>query len=273
LRALRRSYTGDKRAALDSVISDAEHGVSKDPGSFIRLREKYSTFLKFGFSQSMLLPGSNEGVCYSFSIDWARRILNQKATFAASKKSAMTVRTATPNADQKVRMMKKVDSRIRGLQAGFTRPEYAGNAPFRVFSMLSHEERFSEKYGHLLVFDSGERHGIAPDARGSGVLAQITEVAAGDFRTTRVFLVNFKNKHVNGGHAIGIHLPDDRFHFFDPNIGEFEFLSSADEDRHAFLDDWWKLLYLTSPSGDDQSESFKAKQCFESWKIQGVAGH
>jgi hypothetical protein len=274
LKSLRRSYTGDKLAALNAVISDAEHGINKDgrAGIGARLREKYRRFAIFGFSQFTFLPTSNPGVCYSFSIDWARRILGNKGTFGVSKKHAVMVRSTTPNADQKVRMMKKVDSRIRPLQAGFGQQKYENMRPRDVLPMLVRENRSFAKYGTLGVFESVRRRAVARTARGSGVIADVRAAAENDLRATRVFVVNFKYKDTPGGHAIGIHIrEDDALHFFDPNIGEFEFPNGADEERDGFLDKWWELLYLElRPSGDDQGEHLAPGQVFESWTLEGV---
>jgi hypothetical protein len=284
LRTLQQSYTGDKRAALDAVISDAEHGVRKDPEVLIRLREKYKRFVILGFSQSMFLPVDNLGVCYSFSLDWARRIiLGGKASFVKSgKQDGLALESSTtPDAMQKTRMMKKVDSRIRNLQAGFTRfaqqtpPVAPRKALPRLVTELATEEKFRKKnFGNLQVFEAElVAQGIANDARGSGVLAAVERrTDEPDLRNgSRVFIVNFRHKNDPGGHAIGIHLPGDGLHFFDPNIGEFWFPDAGRAGRDAFLDDWWFLLYLERQSADEQLETLRRGQIFGSWKLQGVS--
>ena len=78
---LRRRKERDKLAKLDAVIKDAELGVKKDPDYVIELRNSYKQYLKFGFAQVMFLPASDPGVCYSFTVHWARRILMGKTYF------------------------------------------------------------------------------------------------------------------------------------------------------------------------------------------------
>jgi hypothetical protein len=277
LKTLRREYDGEKLAALDAVISDAEHGTRKEYQPAIGLREKYRTFLTFGFQQAAFLPESNDGICYSLAIDWGRRILfGEKVSFATSAKPAGAApKGATLDAVQKARLMKKVDSRIRDLQAGITR--YAGPTmePRAAFRLMAVRDQFRQKYGNVWVHDAVSReHLIASDARGSGVLAAVRRAAGEiDHHGAPIFIANFKCKIGGRGHAIGIHLPGDGLHFFDPNLGEFWFPDSAITQRDAFLDDWWKMFYIVrrpGKAGEEQGELFPRGQFFESWKVERV---
>jgi hypothetical protein len=116
LRDLRNVYQGkaEKLAILDAVIEDASLEVKKEGTGLIRLREKYANYLLFGFAQTMFLPESNSGVCYSITVHWARRILLGKAHFGVMK--VKTVYPIELDATQKARMMKKIDT-VRPLQA------------------------------------------------------------------------------------------------------------------------------------------------------------
>jgi len=150
LMALRQSYTGEKLRVLNAVIEDAELGVKKDPAGVIRLRERYQQYLKFGFAQVMFLPGSNPGVCYSFTIHWARRILIGKTYFGEGQ--------LTLDAEEKARVMRKVDRTIRPLQAELKnwKKTAFGTA---VMHLGTNDERF-EKYGNLFVFPVGNEQTI-----------------------------------------------------------------------------------------------------------------
>lgn len=263
LKALQASYTGDKRAALDAVISDAEHGLGKDSTRVIQLREKYNRFLIYGFSQAMFLPGTNPGVCYSFTIDWARRIiLSNKDSFAASKNGLTTRSGNTLTPEQKVRMMAKVDARIRPLQAALSDYQVSGFG--KALTDLSSEPQF-QKFGNLAVFTlTHHAQPIANDDSGSAVLGRVVSEANKNVRAATVFLVNMKSRGKRGGHTIGVHLPNGGgLHFFDPNLGEFDFPNGADASRDAFLNEWWNLFYV-------QRQRAGTVQDFESWKIEGV---
>jgi hypothetical protein len=286
LRSLRQSYAGNKRAALDAVISDAEHGTNKDTRGSIRLRKEYKSFLIFGFQQAMFLPSSHHGICYALTIDWGRRILGGKASFAmSSKQDRVALKTRTTfDAEQKARMMKKVDSRVRDLQAGILKTSIErGVQPRKAFELIAPGRQFGAKYGNLRVFPCVTvPQAIAADAAGRGVLADVRRAARERLGQdgSRIFIVNFKCKIIGaGGHAIGIHLPGDGLHFFDPNIGEFWFPEPASRKQDAFLDDWWESFYIElSPpdtglgrNGELQDEQFPpTRQFFESWKLEGI---
>jgi hypothetical protein len=261
LRALRGSYTGDKRAALDAVISDAQHGLGKESMGNIRLREKYQRFVVYGFSQSMFLPETNPGVCYSFTIEWARRIiLSNKESFAASENGPAIPSGNTLTPQQKVRMMAKVDSRIRPLQAEFGGWDVSNFGTLLAGLSRSDNVQF-QKYGNLAVFPlTNHPQPIAPDDKGSAVLGHVLTEANRyvERGLANVFLVNMKDRGKPGGHTIGIHLHQGGFHFFDPNFGEFNFPNSAGVNLLAFLNEWWSSFYR--PPHD-----------FESWKLEGVA--
>ena len=117
LQALRQSYTGNKLAILDEVLEDASLGTRKDHPDFIGLRQKYLQYLLFGFKQSMFLPVGNEGVCYAFTLHWARRILaGEKPNWGISNTLDET-HPVTLDRDQKERIISKVANKISKLSS------------------------------------------------------------------------------------------------------------------------------------------------------------
>ena len=72
---------------------------------------------QIGFKQSMFLPVDNEGVCYSFTVHWARRILvGNKPNWGISKKLP-EAHPITPDRDQKERIISKVANKISKLSS------------------------------------------------------------------------------------------------------------------------------------------------------------
>jgi hypothetical protein len=240
LKALRNSYAGDqnKLAILNAVIEDATVGVKKDPEGVIALRDRYKDYLRFGFAQVMFLPESNPGVCYSFTVHWARRILMNRTYFGMRKHHLSEVRPSTLDLEEKKRIMKKVDRTIRPLEAELKTWQKSafGTA---VMHLGSNDARF-EKYGNLRVFQAGNERPIGPTARGSEVMDMVLQIVTEARSGASIFLVNLRKG--AKGHTIGIHL-EGALHFYDSNFGEFAFPIGSDEDLQAFLDEWWNAFY------------------------------
>lgn len=261
LKALRNSYTGEKLAILNAVIADAELGVKKDPDYAIQLRKSYERYLRFGLAQVMFLPGTNPGICYSFTVHWARRILIGKTYFGISKKNEAEVRPLTLDAGQKARIMKKVDKTIRPLQDELKnyKPSVLGS---RVMDLArGKEDKRLTKYGNLFVLDVCEDQVIGATERGSEIMSKVLQAASGiKGQPAKIFLVSLRKK--AEGHAIGIHL-EGALHFFDPNLGEFEFPTGSEKDLASFLDEWWQTFYMVSGSGG-------MVQHFQYWRLESV---
>jgi hypothetical protein len=241
LDTLRASYSTDpaKLGILNAVIEDARRGVRKDSTGAIQLRQSCRQYLKFGLSQAMFLPESNRGVCYSFTVHWARRILLGKANFGVSKNSLSEKNPLTLDAEQKTRIMKKVNV-IRPMHAELDR-SFKGN-PSRgkeMMALAAADERF-KKYGNLDIGIYGNEQQVDVTASGSKVMESVLVLANKCARVWRcsVFLLNLRKG--TGGHTIGIHL-DGALHFFDSNVGEFAFPIGSEGDLENFLNRWWKL--------------------------------
>ena len=243
LDTLRASYANEpaKLGILNAVIEDARRGVRKDLPAAIQLRESYQQYLKFGFSQGMFLPESNRGVCYSFTVHWARRILLRKANFGVSAKSLVEENPLRLNAQQKTRLMKKVDI-IRPLHAELDR-QYRGISAFRGREIMDviegdEENRFARKYGNVFIERAmAKERTIDATKTGSEVMQTVVDVARQEIGKA-IFLINLRKG--TTGHTIGIHL-DGLLHFFDSNIGEFAFPIGSDGDLNEFLDRWWQF--------------------------------
>jgi Yersinia/Haemophilus virulence surface antigen len=258
LKALRRSYVGekerDKLAKLDAVIKDAELGVKKDPDYVIELRNSYKQYLKFGFAQVMFLPASDPGVCYSFTVHWARRILMGKTYFGKGEEDS----PLTLDAEQKARMMRKVDKAIRPLQQELKKVEPSISCGSRVMQLAKEEPH--KKYGNLNVFDVCKKQTIDASASGSRVMEKAVEKANLDGKPATIFLVNLRKE--KEAHTIGIHL-DGALHFFDPNCGEFAFPKGCEQDMESFLDKWWKEFYMERGTSG-------LEQHFQHWGLENV---
>jgi hypothetical protein len=229
------------------VIEDAELGVKKEPADKVRLRERYARYVKFGFAQVMFLPQSNAGVCYSFTVHWARRILMGKTYFGMSNKTDIEARPSEFDRAQKARIMKKVDRHIRPLQAelqGWEIHQFGDTlmtvAAPRVDDEGETPSRFA-KYGNMFVLGVGEPQPIGADARGSQFMGAVLDRARAERQQYTIFIVSFSKG--QGGHGIGIHL-EGALHFFDPNFGEFAFPDGSEADLRSFLDDWWQAFYM-----------------------------
>jgi Yersinia/Haemophilus virulence surface antigen len=268
LKSLRNSYpasfpAGEKRRILDAVIEDAELGVWKEERARgISLRRNYAEYVIFGFAQEMFLPESEAGVCYSFTVHWARRILMGKTSFGVSKKGKFEG-YSTLSHFQKERIMRKVD-RIRPLHAALKEyirvPRKGVNAPGdAVMQLVKEPDGPFWEYGDIEVGNAMARpQNITADARGSDVIEAVLVEAEKRPRNYTIFLVNF-GKAEKRGHTIGIHLESTALHFFDPNCGEFALPKASKVDRKPFLDDWWQAFYMVS-----------GRAGFDKVKLEGV---
>jgi hypothetical protein len=272
LRSLRNSYppapiypapasdaVARKRKILEDVIEDAELGVRKEKASGISLRQSYEKYVIFGFAQEMFLLQSEPGVCYSLTVHWARRILMGKTHFGISKKTLEQVSLPTVDAQQKKRMMRKVDREIRPLHAALK--EYNKQNPYDRpgvgIMTLAGSDRFA-KYGDISIGNILRlRQDIEAEALGSHVIGELLRVAENRTDEYTIFLVNFEN--VAQAHTIGFHLNGTALHFFDPNCGEFAFQGAFRTDRERFLDDWWRAFYVIS-----------GRAAFNAVKLEGV---
>jgi Yersinia/Haemophilus virulence surface antigen len=252
LNALRQSYTGDKLRILDEVIEDASLGTRKDGPDFVTLRQRYSRYLLFGFKQSMFLPVDNEGVCYSFTVHWARRILvGNKPNWGISKKLP-EAHPITLGRDQKERLISKVTGKIAPLQAELERYPM-GQWANRIDEVLSSDKRFS-KYADLKIESIISTSWPKPIAANWSGGAFINEVLrrAGNNPDCSIFILNLKGG--QKGHAVGIHPGTAGLHIFDPNFGEFLFPDGSDQDKQTFLNIWLRSY----------------RDTFDGWGLDGV---
>jgi hypothetical protein len=238
LRHLTEFYHGDKLRTLEAVIEDAELGMRKDPAHAVNLRERYAKYVTFGFAQSMFLPHSNGGVCYSLTVHWARRILMGKTFFGVSEDAQNEeVRLLTLNRAQKVRMRNKF-RKVQPLHAAL-KAEGLGTEFGNAFMIVARGNERLRKYSNINILAAGNRQPIQQRERGSEIMTTIM-TAAGE-SGYRVFLVSFSKD--QEGHTIGIHRSG-ILHFFDPNLGEFSFPKGSNPgDVWSFLDDWWETFY------------------------------
>jgi hypothetical protein len=157
------------------------------------------------------------------------------------------VSLVTLDANQKGRIMRKVDRDIRPLHAALK--EYVkvhqASRPGEAMMELAKGDRFA-KYGDISVGRLLRLpRTIEPEDRGSQVIGELLPVAERNrVLGTTIFLVNFRN--TTQAHTIGIHLEGTTLHFFDPNCGEFAFREAFEADRELFLEDWWQAFYMVS---------------------------
>lgn len=268
LRTLRVSYADDaaRLRVLNSVIEDAEIGVRKDVPSAIALREKYKNRLIYAFAQRMFLPDTNGGVCYSFTVDWARRILSAvrpKASFAESKKRGAIAVTTTLDITERRRMMKKVDRRIRPTQEAI-RIYGAGEFGGRLAAVTQSDEATPQmrKFATVLMFPvQYDPVDIGARDRGSVIIAAARRVAEQHQARLRdsLFVLSLRQRGGGGGHAVAFRLHDG-IHFFDPNIGEFYFPTPFARAGDEFFDEWWRSFYMIGG----------ATQYFGTWTLEAV---
>jgi hypothetical protein len=246
------TYADDdcKVRTVQGVINDALYGFRLEPRGFVGFRARHRKFLVYGFSQGMFIEKSSKGICYGFTIDWARRVLwSAKPSYAHSDRRAVgTPAPLTLNMTEKVRMMRKVLVRIRPLQeahlaAWEDRPTCP---PERI---LDEDHPLYPRLSNLVteVWDT-VKFGIKEP--GHLVMDKILESARDAANKWNVgydvvFLLEFGGN-LTEGHSVACRLlPHDAVRFFDPNIGEFLFPSGSDKPRSVFWDDWWSGLYRT----------------------------
>ena len=254
---LRATYAGDKAKLdiLDAVIQDASDAVHKEPLGVIKLRKDYQPYLIFSLSQVMFLPESNNGVCYSITVHWARRILLGKANFGVSSKHPTIRPPHTPvtlDSEQKKRINKKVDV-ILPMHAELNL--YRSGKTNRGDDMMAVAKQAPyQKYGNFDIGGFGREHKIEIDTSGRELMDEVLADAKKCRRlypNTNIFLINLGKK--TGGHTIGIHL-DGTLHFFDSNVGEFAFPQGSDHDETEFFNTWRQFY-------DD----------YEYWTLEGVS--
>ena len=264
------TYAGDdlKARTVQGVIDDALFGFRLEPRGFIDFRARHRKFLVYGFSQGMFIEKSSKGICYGFTIDWARRVLwSAKPSYAHSDHRA--VATPAPlglNMTEKVRMMRKVVSRIKPLQqahlaAWEDRPTWP---PERI---LEEDHPLYPRLSNLVteVWDT-IKFGIKEP--GHLVMDKILESAREAANKWNVgydvvFLLELGGN-LTEGHSVACRLlPNDVVRFFDPNIGEFLFPSGSEKPRSVFWDDWWSGLYRTRAL-------VKSGDCYKECRVRGV---
>ncbi len=243
LNALKATYAGDpvKRNILVAVIQDASDRVHKEPLGVIQLRQDYKPYLKFGLSQQMFLPETNNGVCYSFTVHWARRILLGKANFGVSDNSPDEENPVTLDSAQKARIRRKVDV-IRPMHAelGPTGNKHKGNEMMAIAKKAPFQ-----KYGNLDIAGYGPEFQIDVNTSGSDFIMKVLDHADKCRKVwgSNIFLINLAKE--TEGHTIGIHLDGTR-HLFDSNVGEFVFPRGSERDQAKFFNRWWKFYNFKS---------------------------
>jgi hypothetical protein len=255
LLALADTYAGepDKRAIMDAVYRDAQAGARKDSAVLINLRAKYQNYVLFGFTQGMFTQ-SAAGVCFSFTVHWARRILLGKPNFGFSKHTGQSPPILTLEDVQKRRMKQKIDRAIAPMHKYIKtqRAKHYGEVVVDIASAGTND-RYAKYYTELAIYPS--EHEVPIDAHnqiGSWIINQVVQIAITEQARTdaSVFVVALKN-YVPPGHSIGIHvettpngsIEPGALHFFDPNIGEFLFPPGSDHAKEEFLNEWWALMY------------------------------
>jgi len=258
LRALADTYAGkpDKLAMMEAVYRDAQAGAHKDSAVLINLRAKYQPYVLFGFTQGMFLTRSAAGVCFSFTVHWARRILLGKPNFGFSKHTGQSppILTLEEFPHQKRRMKQKIDRAI-GPMHKYIKTQYAHHYGEVVVDRASAgtNDPYAKYYTELAIYPSELEVRIdAHNQIGSWIIDQVVQIAiAEQFQTNAsAFVVGLKN-YSPPGHSIGIHvettpngsIEPGALHFFDPNIGEFLFPPGSDQAKEEFLNEWWALMY------------------------------
>jgi hypothetical protein len=260
---LRRTYEGtpDKAQALDKVLKSVDGAVSlaREGGSkgaiVVSLRRKYERHLIYAVRQRNYLDVNQDDVCHAFVIDWGRRILAGKASYAVRGNHTTFAGARSLSRAEHVRMQKMVN-RVAVLQ---------GEERAR----LSRGERLrtsfpdDPKFGSVMI--TGERlmevGTFERTARGRTIFRAIVDAgrAFREVSGARVFLVRLDGAPKAGSHMLGLHIYGDRLedlHVFDPNVGEFRFMRGAETPFSEFCDDLVTDLY-----------SNKGVLLFDSWVI------
>jgi hypothetical protein len=253
LAKLRRTYAGSdvKLRALDEVLKSipglAQQAREGDDNGqvIIRLRTDYRAYLFYAVRQMNYIDVGQFAVCNAFVIDWGRRLLSGKETYAHSKKRDAYAIGTTLGLAEHARMQKKVD-RVAVLQAGDRALEAQGQRPRRSFPG-------DLKYGRVQITgDRDMRAGeIPPAATGREIFQEIIRDARRNFTSggSLVLMVRLDGDRKVGSHMLGIHLYGEArsdVHFFDPNVGEFKFMRGSEDPFWRFCNALMAGLYTKS---------------------------
>lgn len=142
--------------------------------------------------------------------------------------------------------MSKVDKAIGPMQAALKeslKESKAANLGTRVMDLgqNSTDDRLKKYFGSLFVLPVCTKQSIDANARGSDIMQKVLDTANKGKKYASIFLVNLRNN--TEGRTIGIHCQDE-LHFFDSNLGEFEFPKGSENDPDNFLDEWWQTFYM-----------------------------
>jgi hypothetical protein len=264
------TYAGDDRkvSTVQGVINDALFGFRLEPRGYVGFRTRHRKFLVYGFSQNMFIEKNDKGICYGFTIDWARRVLwSAKPSYAQSKhRDGGAPAPLTLNRAEKIRMMKKVVGRIRPLQEAHLAawedrptcpPERILDEDNPLYPRLSN--LVTEVWDTVKIGIKEPGHLVMDKILGSARNAANKWTVMHDV----VFLLEFGGS-LSEGHSVACRLlPHDAVRFFDPNIGEFLFPSGSDKPRSVFWDDWWSGLYRTPAL-------VKSGDCYKECRVRGV---
>jgi hypothetical protein len=261
LKALRAAYSGqpEKLGKLDAVIADIENPLVGESDDFVSFRKRYKRYLIYSVSMGPVLRRSDVGICQAFVIDWARRILGGKASYAVSKKrhEEYGPDTSLP-ADEQARMARKVDTRLRSFQQHLDKK---GSMDYRdmkravtSFGRPGRPED-DRPYGDLilgrLAWDDFRED---DEPMGREVLSAAVKACNRYSKNLAMLSLLGKIKEVAPdrftaeGHAIGLDLSGHGVHIFDPNMGEFIFPPGSDA-LGDFCDDLWRRLYANEYRG------------------------
>jgi hypothetical protein len=286
LERLRETYPdGDKRQALDRLLSEAraeltnaqEQSPRADRAEDVRAAraafyDAHGHALMVRVDQHELLGLDDAGVCKFFTIDWARRVLLKKPTYAYSKKFF-----PDPLED---RLQRKVDKRLREMETSFmdwgrrgwvtggygVRSPSPGFVPGPYAGMVFpvNMAKGVERYEVVEIFRKSinegyedRQDGRARDGEGrevfTALLDQMVQLAgqATEDGLQALFNVHLRGRDVdlnqNGAHVIGFDLTGGAgtLHFFDCNFGEFQLCLQSDRDRTLSLfEDLWKYYAI-----------------------------
>ena len=233
------------------------------------MRKKYSGFFVYGASMGNVLRVGDPGICEAFTLDWARRILNGKASYAVSKhrKSPFDPNAILPEAEQQ-RLLKKATNRGMSdlnAQLNNTRKREQNESKFLQWSL----SKFGNKYGALYCYPIGKPVDILRGQSGADVVSAAFKVCRSDMYPSSVAVLNFEGRWIrtsmlssrSNGHAIGLDFGSPADHFFDSNIGEFSFPKSASRDFEQYWDEIWDIIYRDN----------EGKHKFIRWELIGIS--
>jgi hypothetical protein len=302
LRRLQQSYSGkDKepqRAKLKDIIAAAETAVQQElKGSedksedkseaaandnsealreaFATLKEQHGKRVTFQMMQDQIVAYGDTGMCKALCIDWIRRkLFLNKDSYADSGKEkpadALELRV-----HDNLRMQKKVDHRIREIQATVRQtPCEVWDGPINMVetTRLRQFKGGFDQLEALLVAKGPTKQVICVEKRkiyrpedkeGYMVFKEIysscrkealvywsvslnKEVICREKVDWGCYVIDLEAVDPRKGHSVALHLTDDRIHFFDPNLGEFEFFPQAeDEAFYHFGELWWLICALS----------------------------